>query len=453
MTTGDALGRAGQVAVLGIVGAGVYVGLGNGALPVWLVPFIPFAGIGALLAIRRPRSPIGWILIGLGWSFVILMASVRATERQFADSTFDPPSAVLAIAQGGGGPAAFFLFAVLATVFPSGRLPAGRWGILGRAALGVGLLVVIAGYVMPGIGVNLAGHDTYTPVRNPIALLPDLPVWRLVTPDNAIFPVMFVMFGAAVSVIVRVRRARGTERQQLRWFATSLVSVVLGVGAGFVISALIPGSAQSGVAWIPAILAFTSVPVAVGIAVLRYRLYDIDRIISRTLAYAVITAILAMVFAAVIVGLQALFSNVTGTNTLAVAASHPRRRCALPAVATSDPGRGRSQLQPGSLRRRADRRRVRRPSPRRGRYRDRHDRPACHGRARRPPCLPGPLDPRGEAMTARTVVVGIAWLASVAGAATLVATAGTMPGVGASGSAPPGRYRPDQRPGRQGGRS
>jgi hypothetical protein len=174
---------------------------------------------------------------------------------------------------------------------------------------------------MPGIGVNLAGHDAYTPVRNPIAVLPDLRLWQVVTPDSSIVPVMFVMVGAAVSVIVRVRRARGTERQQLRWFATSLVCVVLGVGAGFLISSLVPGSANSGLAWIPAILAFTSVPVAVGVAVLRYRLYDIDRIISRTLAYAVITAILAIVFAALIVGLQALFANVTGTNTLAVAAS------------------------------------------------------------------------------------------------------------------------------------
>jgi len=320
-STNETLGRAGQAAVLGIVFAGVYVGAGSGVVPIWLLPFTPFAGIGALLAIRRPRSPIGWILIGLGWSFVILMASVQATEQQFADATFDPPSAVLAIAQGGGGPTAFFLFAILGMVFPSGRLPTGRWGILGRAALGVGLLLVVAGYVMPGIGVNLAGHDEYTPVRNPIALLPDLPLWRLVTPDSSIFPVMVVMFASAVSVIVRVRRARGTERQQLRWFATSLVFVVLGVGAGFAVSYLVPGFGTSGLAWIPAILAFTSVPVAVGIAVLRYRLYDIDRIISRTLAYAVMTAILAIVFAGIIVGLQALFATFTSGSTLAVAAS------------------------------------------------------------------------------------------------------------------------------------
>jgi hypothetical protein len=320
-STNQTLGRARQVAVVGLVAAAVFVGAGSDAVPIWLVPFIPFAGIGALLAIRRPRSPIGWILIGLGWSFVILMATVQATEQQFADATVDLPSAVLAVAQGGGGPAAFFLFAVLAMVFPSGRLPTGLWGIVGRTALGVGLILVVAGYIMPDISVNLAGHDAYMPVRNPIALLPDLPLWRLVTPDNSIFPVMLVMFAAAVSVIVRVRRARGTERQQLRWFATSLVCVVLGVGAGFAISALVPGSSKSGLAWIPAILAFTSVPVAVGVAVLRYRLYEIDRIVSRTLAYAMVTAVLAIVFAGIVVGLQALLARFTGGDSLAVAAS------------------------------------------------------------------------------------------------------------------------------------
>lgn len=315
------LGRAGQAAVVSLVAAAVFVGAGSEAVPIWLVPFIPFVGIGALLAIRRPRTPIGWILIALGWAFVILVAPVHSTERQFADATFDVPSAVLAVAQGGSGPAAFLLFAALATVFPSGRLPTGRWGNLGRAALGVGLILVVVGYIMPVISANIVGAGKYVPVRNPIAILPDHAFWRLITPDNSIFPVMFVMLGAAVSLIVRVRRARGTERQQLRWFATSLAFVVLGVGAGFVVSYLVPGSSASGLAWIVAIVAFTTVPLAVGIAVLRYRLYEIDRIISRTLAYAVVTAVLATVFAGIVVGLQAMFATFAGSNTLAVAAS------------------------------------------------------------------------------------------------------------------------------------
>jgi hypothetical protein len=311
--------RAGRVAVVGLVAAGAFVGAGSGLI--WLVPFIPFAGVGALLAIRRPRTSIGWILIGLGWSFAILMAPVQATAQQFADGTADLPSAVLAVAQGGGGPAAFFLFALLATVFPSGRLPTGRWGMVGRAALGLGLIIVIAGYVMPVISVNLAGREAYTTVRNPIALLPDLALWRLVTPDDSIFPVMLVMLAAAASVIIRVRRARGTERQQLRWFAASLAFVVAGVGTGFAVGFLLPGSSASGLAWIPAILAFTSVPMAVGIAVFRYRLYDIDRIVSRTISYVIVTGVLGAVFAIVVVGLQAILVSVTKNGGIPIAAS------------------------------------------------------------------------------------------------------------------------------------
>ena len=318
MSTYQVLGRAREVAVVGLVAAGALVGAGSGLI--WLIPFIPFAGVGALLAIRRPRTSIGWILIGLGWSFAILMAPVRATAQQFAAGTADPPSAVLAIAQGGGGPAAFFLFALLATVFPSGRLPTGRWGMLGRAALEIGLAIVVAGYLMPLISVNLAGRAAYATVRNPIALLPNSALWQLVTPDNSVFPVMLVMVAAAVSLIVRLRRARGTERQQLRWFATSLAFVVVGVGTGFAVAVLVPGSSASGLAWILAILAFTCVPMAVGIAVLRYRLYDIDRIVSRTISYVIVTGVLAAVFAIVVVGLQAILVSVTKNGGIPIAA-------------------------------------------------------------------------------------------------------------------------------------
>ena len=310
-----------QVAVVGLVVAGAFVGAGSTAPPLWLVPFVPFAGIGALLAIRRPRTSIGWILIGLGWSFVILVAPVHATVQQFADGTVGIPWAVLAIAQGGGGPAAFFLFAVLATVFPSGRLPTGRWGVLGWAALGVGLTIVVAGYVMPVISVNLADHKAYAPVRNPIALLPDLALWRLVTPDTSIFPIMFVTVAAAVSLVVRMRRARGTERQQLRWIATSLAFALAGVGTGFAVGYVMPGSSASGLAWIPAIIGFTSVPMAVGIAVLRYRLYEIDRIVSRTISYLIVTGVLGGVFVGVVVGLQAILVSITGSGGIPIAAS------------------------------------------------------------------------------------------------------------------------------------
>jgi hypothetical protein len=319
--TNRTLGRAGRVAVLGLVVAGAIIGAGSQVGPAWLLIFIPFAGIGALLAVRRPQTSIGWLLLAQGWMFAIILSPVHATIQQFADGTFDIPSGILAALQGGAGPATFFLYAVLATVFPSGRLPAGRWGMAGRTALGAGLLLVIAGFVMPVINISLAFYEAKVPVRNPIALFPDLPIWRAVTLDTTFFPIVFLVAAAAISLVVRLRFARGTERQQLRWFAASIALAVAGVAFGVAISYLLPGSSETGLAWVLVIVAFATTPTAVGIAVLRYRLYEIDRIISRTVGWALLTGLLGAVFAGLVVGLQAASTTFTSGNTLAVAAS------------------------------------------------------------------------------------------------------------------------------------
>ena len=315
------LGWAGRVAVLGLVVAEAIVGAGSQVGPVWVLIFVPFAGIGALLAIRRPQTSIGWLLLAQGWMFAIIMSPVHATIQQFADGTFDIPSGILAVLQGGAGPATFFLYAVLATVFPSGRLPAGRWGMVGRTALGTGLLLVIAGFVMPVINISLALHEAKVPVRNPIALLPDLPIWRVITLDTTFFPIVVLVVAAAISLVVRLRFARGTERQQLHWFAASIALAVAGVASGVAISYVLPGSSETGIAWVLVIVAFATTPTAVGIAVLRYRLYEIDRIISRTIGWAAVTGVLVAVLAGSIVGLQAILARFTQGETLAVAAS------------------------------------------------------------------------------------------------------------------------------------
>jgi hypothetical protein len=311
------LGLAGRLAIVSLViGATIFtatspigpVGLG----------FIPYAGVGALLIIRRPRTSIGWILLGMGLGYALLSRPVEATAEEFADGTVDLPVALFAIVHGGMGTTVFFLYAVLAMVFPSGRLPTGRWGRLGRAGLGVGLLLAAAAYVMPVIG---ASYPTSAWVRNPVAVLPDLAIWRVITPTTVIFPVMVLVIAGAVSLVVRVRRARGTERQQLRWIAASIAIVMSSVVSGLVIGSLVPNSSDNGLAWIPAVVAFPSVPISIGIAVLRYRLYDIDRFISRTISYGVVTATLVAVYIGLILLLQAPLSAVTGGETVAVAAS------------------------------------------------------------------------------------------------------------------------------------
>ena len=315
------LGWAGRISVLGLVVAGAILGARSQVGPIGLLVFIPFAGIGALLAIRRPQTSIGWILLVQGWLFAIILAPIHATIQQFANATFDVPSGMLAVAQGGAGPATFFVYAVLATVFPSGRLPTGRWGMVSRSALAAGLLLTIAGFVMPVINISLAFYEAKVPVRNPIALFPDAAIWRVITLDTTFFLIVVLVLATVVSLFVRLRFAQGMERQQLRWFAASIALAVVGVAFGVAVSSILPGSSDTGLAWILVIFAFATTPTAVGLAVLRYRLYEIDRLISRTIGWALVTGALVAVFGGTVIGLQALLDRVMQGQTLAVAAS------------------------------------------------------------------------------------------------------------------------------------
>ena len=324
--TNRTLGRAGQVAIVGLLVVGAIVGLA-GRTAVGFVWFMPYAGVGAILLIRRPQTSIGWILLALGWNYAIVTANVPGTIDQFADATFDVPVKLFAVIHNGSTGVLFYLYLLLVTVLPSGRLPTGRWGGPTRLALAIGLVPVAMGCVMPVIDATVIGYPSGVPVpvHNPVALLPDLPIWRVITSETVGLPILVMVVPAAISLVVRTRRSRGIERQQLRWIASSIGFVVLAVAAGFAISYLVPDAYNGpvgGLAWLPALVAFPTVPIAIGIAVLRYRLYEIDRIISRTLTYGLLTAVLVGVYAAGFVLLQAVLARFTsGGGTIAVAVS------------------------------------------------------------------------------------------------------------------------------------
>jgi hypothetical protein len=276
-TVAPELGRLGRIAVIGIVIAGAAVTAPSGIGLVW---YIPFAGVGALLAIRRPGTSIGWILLALAWLTAIIWIPVE--RDQFTDVTVSWPLRLFALVHGASGPLTFLLLAVLAVVFPSGRLPTGRWGTVVRVALVSGAAVVLAAPILM--------EATSTPI-------------------------MALALGAVISLGVRYRRAHGVERQQLRWLVAALVFFVVAVMAGFVIYDLVPGADESWLAWILAILALPCVPLAIGIAVLRYRLYEIDTVINRALVYGSLTAIVAGVYTASIALMQRLFVTVTGETS------------------------------------------------------------------------------------------------------------------------------------------
>jgi class 3 adenylate cyclase len=343
-TVAPELGLLGRIAVIGIVIAGALVAVSNG---INLLMLIPYASVGALLAIRRPQTSIGWILLAVGWFFAILSSSLDATAEQFADMSVSWPLGLLAVVRVASVPAFLLLLALLAVVFPSGRLPTGRWGVAVRVALVIGLLLVLATAVTPTIYVNLGGRHSIF-VRNPAAVLPDLPLWQVIDPGATSIPIMVLALGAVISLAVRYQRAHDVERQQLRWLAAALVFVTVGVISAFVIGYLVPSSVDNGLAWYPAIVALACVPIAIGIAVLRYRLYEIDTIINRAVVYGSVTVVLLAAFGLANIGLQRMLESLTGQRSelltgalgIGVAVAYgPMRRLVRPLVDRFLPGR------------------------------------------------------------------------------------------------------------------
>jgi hypothetical protein len=312
----------GRILLTLLFAGGLYVALPSA---LGLLFFVPYALIGTLLAIRRPGNSIGWLLVSIGWMLALLdIAPIDATAEQFASGTVPWSQAVIAVVSGGTTvKALFILLFALAVVFPSGRLPGGSWARILRVVLVIGAGVVAVSALAPTITVGLTGSGESYNVTNPIAIAPTASIWRLLDLSSLTLPVVILMVLGTVSLGVRHRRAVGIERQQLRWVVAAIAVLVAALPGGFVLSLLVPstGNAGSGLAWTGAIVGWPLVPIAIGIAVLRYRLYEIDRIIARTIAWAVVTALVAALFAALVLTLQALLAPLTRSNDLAVVAS------------------------------------------------------------------------------------------------------------------------------------
>jgi len=308
-----------RVVLVGLMVVGAILAIPGGISLIW---FIPYASVGVILAVRRPDTSIGWLLIALAWLMVATVGiTIGATPAAFEDGTVGPLIAGLAVVQASAGLGLFYGLAILAIVFPSGRPPTGRWGTVARIGLVVGMASLVAAYVMPVISVSFDGSTSAIGVPNPIAVLPELPIWQVATPETVLIPLLVLLVAAVASLFVRYRRATGVERQQLRWLTAALGLLIAGVFTGFALGAIFPALGDTGFIWIGPIIAVPLIPISIGIAILRYRLYEIDRIISRTIGWAMTTGLVAALFGLLIIGLQAVLAPVTRESTLAVAAS------------------------------------------------------------------------------------------------------------------------------------
>ncbi|MDP9343067.1 MAG: hypothetical protein M3Q23_13465 [Actinomycetota bacterium] len=307
----DTLGGAGRATTFALLGT------------LWTVGY---ATVGAILASRRPSNPIGWIFCANG----LVIALTALAEEYATRGLVSAPGSlewarVAAWFQNWGGYLAFTLLWFLVVLFPDGRLLSRRWrwlawGLVGVAAVLVASAMLSAKRVESWFRLVPLHTSNLTGVH----ALGSLP-WAVNQGGWVVAGAVFVVAGAVP--LIRLRRARGEERQQLLWFvyagALFAATVTVGVvgdslGAGF---------------WVnyPLSAGLLALPVATGIAVMRYRLYDIDRIINRTLVYGALTVLLGGLYVGLAVGLGSLAgrnnSLVIAGSTLVVAALfRPARR-------------------------------------------------------------------------------------------------------------------------------
>ena len=286
----------------------------------YVLGLVSAATVGAFVASRRPHHPVGWLLLALGLSVVASGVATGYAKYGLLVRPGALPAAVYAAAYHNVGVlliAPCLGFILLLT--PTGSLPSPRWRWWAGVTAAAPLVAMVSSALLPF-------EQPFQSVTNPLAVAA-LAGPLLVAAGVALVVAGLTILVAAWSLVVRFRRARGVERQQLRWVA--LAAALTAVAVLGVVAAAATGTGTA-LDWLLGVC-MALLPVAIGAAILRYRLYDLDRIISRTLASGLLTVLLGGGYAGVVLGLGQLLGQdsplVVAAATLAVAAAfQPTRR-------------------------------------------------------------------------------------------------------------------------------
>ena len=259
---------------------------------------VSFSVIGVVIASHRPGNPIGWIFLAIGFSQgLVSFANTYAEYALITEPGSLPGGPVMSwLGQLVWFPGASLMFTFALLLFPDGRLPSPRWRPLAWISA-VPLVVFVPG------AASLYPHRGRAFMENPNQFEPGGILGALL---GVMFPLMLVCgLASVISLVVRFRRSRGIERQQLKWF-TYAAAVTLG---GLVMNEALSLGIAGNLLFLPFI---PSIPVAAGIAILRYGLYEIDILINRTLVYGLLTATLAAVYFGGVSATQTIFRTLTG---------------------------------------------------------------------------------------------------------------------------------------------
>ena len=280
-----------------------------------VVAALAFSTVGVLVASRRRKNPIGWLLLGTGILYAVeVFAGNYGTYALFAEPGSLPGGLLAAWLTSwvwiSGGSLILFVF----LFFPDGRLPSPRWRPAAWLVLANTALSVAPYAFAPG---PLEELSEVSPVINPFGIGGSAGVLNLFASVSTLLLVPIAL-AVVFAFILRFRRARGEERQQIKWVAYAVAlfaTVVITVSVWPSLDASVVGNVLF-------LVAFLAIPAAMALAILRYRLYDIDVVINRTLVYGTLTLSLALIYFGGVVLLQATIRALTGQeSSLAVVAS------------------------------------------------------------------------------------------------------------------------------------
>jgi hypothetical protein len=271
-----------------------------------------FAVVGLTIVARRPGNPVGWLFLVMSLSMASATASTEYVDRVVISAWPLPAPALAAwVSEWSWTVGPMFALPLAILLFPDGRLPgrAGRFGLLPILILPA--LAIVSTAVAPGALETGGGR-----YDNPFGTSGAVGALASALADSTVLGLAsFTLpcLSALAVTLLRMRHTGGAERQQLKWLLFPVAVFVAAIGIAFVTQ--VPWS------WTLALLSFAGLPIAAGVAILRYRLYDIDLVIRRTLIYGLVVAVLGVVYVALILALQALLTGATGGGTIPVAVS------------------------------------------------------------------------------------------------------------------------------------
>jgi hypothetical protein len=276
-----------------------------------------FALLGGLIVARQPRNAMGWLLALTGLLFGVFAAFHAVAVHLYAAAS--DRSVLVALLAWPNVWAWYALLTAIVVVipllFPTGRLPSPRWRVAMWVPVGATAVICVLAAIRAEIDLYLVrGQQTIAFVPNPIGISGVAKV-----EDLAVFAPLSILMVAGVvagvtALVVRFRRSHGVERQQVKWLLAAVALMPL-----VALAEMLPVPDLVGA--IGFALVVNAIPLAIGLAVLRFRLYEIDRLISRTATYALVVGVLAGLYATTVVALQALLAPVASGSDLAVAGS------------------------------------------------------------------------------------------------------------------------------------